>query len=62
MISGVHIEVVLAATYAIFLAGVAFVWNSWRSILINDRSATGIPGLFTSTKWIYGNVPQDGNC
>ena len=25
MISGVHIEVVLAASYAIFLAGVAFV-------------------------------------
>ena len=62
MISGVHVEVVLAASYAIFLVGWRSSWSSWRAILISVRSATETPGLFTSKKWIYGNVPRVGNC
>jgi hypothetical protein len=62
MISGVHVEVVLAASYAVFLVAVRSSWSSWRAILISDPSATATPGLFISRKWICGNVPRVDSC
>jgi len=58
MISGVHVKVLLALLYAMFLMGVAFVLECLARRSQKGQTVTGTQALSTFMVLTIGSVPQ----
>ena len=57
MIHGVHIEVILAGSYALLLVGVAVILEIVARHRTTARNISAIPVSPIKRTWMFGNVP-----